>query len=71
MLNKEPEPPKRNCLARKARQAFDEALQRQQQQEAEAGGGGEFRKKVTESLEALDKEGRGIQTTLLFVLYLN
>ena len=63
MLNKEAAEetttttPKRNCilLAKgvKARKAFDEALQREH-----GGDGAEFRKKVTESLEGLDRKGR-------------
>ena len=62
MLNKEAEPEttlKRNCLLAvvKARKAFDEAPQREH-----GGEGSEFREKVTESLEGLDRKGRkGIQ----------
>ena len=44
----------------KARKAFDEALQREH---GGGDGGEEFRKKVTESLEGLDRKGRkGIQS---------
>ena len=39
----------------KARKAFDEALQREH---GGGDGGEEFRKKVTESLEGLDRKGR-------------